>query len=90
VHRACQEFAHERVERRVMVFRVGPSRSERFFVERQGGRCVPPTRGCSAEVVLDVEPDLSIAFVVTDVFPGTVSNFRKHLRHLPRPTSVPG
>jgi hypothetical protein len=47
-------------------------------------------RGFSAEVVLDVEPDLPIAFVVTDVFTGTVLNFRKHLRHMPRPTSVPG
>jgi hypothetical protein len=42
-------------------------------------------RGFSAEVVLDVEPELPIAFVVSNVFPGTVLNFRKHLMHMPRP-----
>lgn len=43
------------------------------------------TRGFSAEVVLDVEPELPIAFVVSNVFAGTVLNFRKHMIHLPRP-----
>lgn len=43
------------------------------------------SRGFSAEVVLDVEPTLPIAFVVTDAFVGTVLNFRKHMVHLPRP-----
>jgi hypothetical protein len=42
-------------------------------------------RGFSARVVLDVEPALPIAFVVTDAFRGTVLNFRKHMIHLPRP-----
>jgi len=43
------------------------------------------TRGFSAEVVLDVEPELPIAFVVSNVFAGTVLNFRKHLTQMPRP-----
>ena len=43
------------------------------------------TRGFEAEVVLDAEPDLPIAFVVTNVFSGTVLNFRKHVIHMPRP-----
>jgi hypothetical protein len=47
-------------------------------------------RGFSADVVLDAEPELPIAFVVSDVFSGTVLNFRKHVRHLPRPTPVRG
>jgi hypothetical protein len=45
-------------------------------------------RGFGAEVVLDAEPELPIAFVVTDAFSGTVLNFRKHVLHLPRPTPV--
>jgi hypothetical protein len=45
-------------------------------------------RGFKAEVVLDAEPELPISFVVTDAFPGTVLNFRKHVVHLPRPTSA--
>lgn len=43
-------------------------------------------RGFSADVVLDVEPGLPIAFVVSNVFAGTVLNFRKHLIHMPRPS----
>ncbi len=43
------------------------------------------SRGFSAEVVLDVEPGLPIAFVVSNVFAGTVLNFRKHMIHMPRP-----
>jgi hypothetical protein len=43
------------------------------------------TRGFSAEVVFDVEPELPIAFVVSNVFAGTVLNFRKHMMHMPRP-----
>jgi hypothetical protein len=46
------------------------------------------SRGFSAEVVLDAEPELPIAFVVSDVFTGTVLNFRKHVIHLPRPKSA--
>jgi hypothetical protein len=42
-------------------------------------------RGFSAEVVLDAEPELPIAFVVSNVFTGTVLNFRKHVIHMPRP-----
>jgi hypothetical protein len=45
-------------------------------------------RGFSAEVVLDAEPELPIAFVVTDAFNATVLNFRKHVLQLPRPTRV--
>jgi hypothetical protein len=42
-------------------------------------------RGFSAEVVLDAEPELPITFVVSNVFSGTVLNFRKHVIHMPRP-----
>lgn len=42
-------------------------------------------RGFDAEVVLDVEPGLPIAFVVTNAFSGTVLTFRKHVIHMPRP-----
>lgn len=42
-------------------------------------------RGLEAEVVLDAEPDLPIAFVTTNAFTGTVLNFRKHAVHMPRP-----
>ncbi len=43
------------------------------------------TRGFDAEVILDAEPELPIAFVVSNVFTGTVLNFRKHVIHMPRP-----
>lgn len=43
------------------------------------------SRGYSAEVVLDAEPELPIAFVVTDAMVGTVLNFRKHITQMPRP-----
>lgn len=42
-------------------------------------------RGFQAEVVLDLEPGLPIAFVVTNAFTGTVLTFRKHVIHMPRP-----
>jgi hypothetical protein len=42
-------------------------------------------RGFQAKVVLDAEPELPIAFVVTNATSGTVLNFRKHLIHMPRP-----
>lgn len=42
-------------------------------------------RGFQARVVTDVEPSLSIAFVVTDAMTGTAINFRKHLTKLTRP-----
>jgi hypothetical protein len=42
-------------------------------------------RGFTAAVVLDAEPELPIAFVVTNVTSGTVLNFRNHMIHLPRP-----
>lgn len=44
-------------------------------------------RGFSAHIVTDAEPALPIVFVVTDALPGTVLNFRKHVIHLPRPTT---
>ena len=43
------------------------------------------SKGFKAEVILDVEPEIPIAFVVTDAMMGTVLNFRKHMIHLPRP-----
>ena len=43
------------------------------------------SKGFKAEVVLDVEPEIPIAFVLTDAMMGTVLNFRKHMIHLPRP-----
>jgi hypothetical protein len=43
------------------------------------------SRGFQARVVLDAEPELPIAFVVSDAMPSTVINFRKHVIHLPRP-----
>jgi hypothetical protein len=46
------------------------------------------SRGFEATVVLDAEPGLPIAFVVTDAMIGTVLNFRRHVIHLPRPTPV--
>ncbi len=45
-------------------------------------------RGFEAKVVLDAEPELPIAFVVTNATSGTVLNFREHLIHMPRPESV--
>lgn len=45
-------------------------------------------RGFEAKVVLDVEPELPIAFVVTNATSSTVLNFRKHLIHFPKPTPV--
>ncbi len=46
--------------------------------------------GLEAEVVLDAEPDLPIAFVTTNAFTGTVLNFRKHAIHMPRPAGAGG
>ncbi|KAF1711135.1 hypothetical protein CSC70_04205 [Pseudoxanthomonas kalamensis DSM 18571] len=46
------------------------------------------SRGFEARVVLDAEPELPIAFVVTNAMTGTVLNFRKHVIHLPRPQPV--
>lgn len=45
-------------------------------------------RGFKAKVVLDVEPELPIAFVVTNATSSTVLNFRKHLIHFPKPVPV--
>ena len=47
------------------------------------------SRGFDADVVLDVEPGLPIAFVVTNAMPGTALNFRKHLVHFPKPEPAP-
>lgn len=47
------------------------------------------SRGFEAEVVLDAEPAIPIAFVKTNAMLGTVLNFRKHVIHLPRPGSQP-
>ena len=46
------------------------------------------SRGFTAKVVLDAEPELPIAFVLTDAMPGTALNFRKHVIHLPKPQPV--
>lgn len=46
------------------------------------------SRGFEARVVLDAEPELPIAFVVTNAMSGTVLNFRKHVIHFPRPQSI--
>lgn len=43
------------------------------------------SKGFTAEVILDAEPELPIAFVSTDALIGTVINFRKHVIHLPKP-----
>lgn len=42
------------------------------------------SRGFEAKVVLDAEPAIPIAFVVTNATSGTVLNFRKHLIDMPR------
>lgn len=42
-------------------------------------------RGFDAAVVTDAEPNLPIAFVVTNAFAGTAINFRKHVTKMPRP-----
>ncbi|HWA28172.1 MAG TPA: hypothetical protein VG734_21150 [Lacunisphaera sp.] len=46
------------------------------------------SQGFEARVVLDAEPDLPLAFVVTNALAGTALNFRKHVIHLPRPEPV--
>lgn len=46
------------------------------------------SKGFAARVVLDAEPELPVAFVVTNALSGTVLNFRKHVIHLPRPEPV--
>jgi hypothetical protein len=43
------------------------------------------SKGFTAEVILDVEPEIPIAFVSTNAMIGTILNFRKHMVHLPRP-----
>lgn len=43
------------------------------------------SRGYQARVVLDAEPAIPIAFVVTDAMAGTVINFRKHISQMPAP-----
>jgi hypothetical protein len=43
------------------------------------------SRGFDASVVLDAEPELPIAFLVTNAMTATVLNFRKHVIHLPMP-----
>lgn len=42
------------------------------------------SRGFAAEVVLDAEPGIPIAFVVTDATSGTAFSFRKHMIDMPR------
>ena len=46
------------------------------------------SKGFTAKVILDAEPELPIAFVLTDAMPGTALNFRKHVIHLPKPQPV--
>ncbi|MDP3236861.1 MAG: hypothetical protein Q8S33_00005 [Myxococcales bacterium] len=43
------------------------------------------SRGFQATVVLDAEPELPIAFVITDAMVGTAFNFRKHAVKMPMP-----
>lgn len=43
------------------------------------------SRGYEARVVLDAEPAIPIAFVVTNAMSGTVINFRKHITEMPPP-----
>lgn len=43
------------------------------------------SRGFSATVVDDAEPEIPIVFVVTDALHCTALNFRRHARHFPRP-----
>ncbi len=45
-------------------------------------------RGFEARVEADAEPELPVAFVVTNALSCTVLNFRKHVIRLPRPTPV--
>lgn len=42
-------------------------------------------RGFEAELVLDVEPGLPIAFVLTDALNGSCLNFRPHIINMPPP-----
>jgi hypothetical protein len=51
---------------------------------RQAARFLQ-SQGYQARVVLDAEPELPIAFVVTDAMVGTVINFRKHITQMPTP-----
>jgi hypothetical protein len=43
------------------------------------------SKGFTADVILDVEPEIQIAFVSTNAMMGTILNFRKHMIHLPKP-----
>lgn len=43
------------------------------------------SKGFTAEVILDAEPELPITFVSTNAMIATVLNFRKHVIHLPKP-----
>ena len=42
-------------------------------------------RGFAARVAMDIEPDLPIAFVLTDALSGSCINFRPHITRMPRP-----
>lgn len=42
-------------------------------------------RGFTADVVLDVEPGMPVAFVLTNALSGSCINFRRHVIHMPRP-----
>ncbi|MBB4082999.1 hypothetical protein [Brevundimonas lenta] len=42
-------------------------------------------RGFAARVAVDIEPDLPIAFVLTDALSGSCINFRPHITRMPRP-----
>jgi hypothetical protein len=41
--------------------------------------------GFEADLALDVEPGLPIAFVLTDALNGSCLNFRRHIIHMPAP-----
>jgi len=45
------------------------------------------SRGFTGDVVLDVEPGMPIAFVLTNALSGNCINFRRHVIHMPRPKS---
>ena len=62
-----------------------PGGGSRIFSAVNEAAAFLKSRGFSADVVLDAEPELPIAFVVTNVLVGTVINFRKQVVHMPRP-----
>ncbi len=56
--------------------------------DAEGAAAFLRARGFEDRVERDAEPELPIAFVVTNALSCTVLNFREHVIHLPRPTPV--